>query len=130
VSLTTIHIKKEGSKVNVSGNEKEGFTLTLIISFGGIMLRPILTAKGKTNRSLKKYELNDKQILGTYSNNDWINNGIMKFILEEIYKNTKGKKSVLLLDQFSSHTNDFIIEESKQRNIELIFVPKGLTYKY
>ena len=45
VSLITIHIKGEQSKVNVSGNEKEGFTLTLIISYDGNMLIPILTAK-------------------------------------------------------------------------------------
>ena len=48
-----IHIKGEQSKVNILGNEKEGFTLTIIISYGGIMLIPILTAKGKQNYPLK-----------------------------------------------------------------------------
>lgn len=129
VSLTTIHIKGEQSKVNVLGNEKEGFTLTLIISYGGIMLIPILTAKGKTKNSLKKYKLND-EILGTYSNNGWVNNGIIVLALEEIYINTKGKSSVLLLDQFTIHTSEFVENEAKKRNIELIFVPKGLTSKY
>ena len=33
VSLITIHIKNEQFKVNISGDEKEGFTLTLIISY-------------------------------------------------------------------------------------------------
>lgn len=112
------------------GNEKEGFTLTLIISYGGIMLIPILTAKGKTKASLNKYDLNDDKILGTYSNNGWINNGIIKIALEQIYINTKGKSSILLLDQFKVHTDDFILDEAKKRNIKLIFVPKGLTYKY
>lgn len=130
VSLTTIHIKGEQSKVNVLGNEKEGFTLTLIISYGGFMLIPILTAKGKTKLSLKKYELDDDKILGTYSNNGWVNNGIIVLALEEIYKNTAGKPSALLLDQFTIHADDFIAEEAKKRNIELIFVPKGLTSKY
>lgn len=67
--ITTIHIKGEQSKVNILGNEKDGFTLTLIISSGGYMLVPILTAKGKTKLCLKKYNLNDTKILGTYSNN-------------------------------------------------------------
>ena len=62
VSLITIHIKNEQFKVNISGDEKEGFTLTLIISYGGDMLIPILTAKGKTKLCLKKYELDDAQI--------------------------------------------------------------------
>jgi hypothetical protein len=128
--LTTIHIKGEQSKVNILGNEKEGFTLTLIISYGGVMLRPILTAKGKTKLCLKKYNLDNDKILGTYSNNGWVNNGIIKIALDEIYSTTKEAQSALLLDQFSAHTDDFIKEEANKRNIELIYVPKGLTYKY
>ena len=68
--------------------------------------------------------------MGTYSNNGWVNNGIIKIALEQIYINTKGKQSVLLLDQFSAHTDDFIQNEAKKRNIKLIYVPKGVTYKY
>jgi len=33
-------------------------------------------------------------------------------------------------DQFTIHTDEFISTEAKKRNIELIFVPKGLTSKY
>jgi hypothetical protein len=130
VSLTTIHIKGEQSKVNITGNEKEGFTLTLVISYGGNMLIPILTAKGKTKLCLKKYNLNEDKILGTYSNNGWVNNGIMRIILEQIFINTNGNASVLLLDQFPVHVDDFVKDEAIKRNIKLIFVPKGLTSKY
>lgn len=94
------------------------------------MLLPILTAKGKTNGCLKKYKLEENKIVGTYSNNGWVNNGIIKLALEEIYKNTKGKNSVLLLDQFAVHISDFIKREAETKNIKLIFVPKGLTHKY
>ena len=52
------------------------------------MIIPILTAKGKTNLCLKKYDLDDTKILWTYSNNGWTNNGIMKISLEQIYKQT------------------------------------------
>ena len=116
--------------MNILGNEKEGFTLTLIISYGGFMLIPIMTAKGKTNNCLKKYNLDDAKIFGTYSNNGWVNNGIMKIALETIYNNTNGKESVLLLDQFPVHISDFFKDEAKKRNIELIYIPKGLTSKY
>ena len=94
------------------------------------MLIPIITGKGKTKRCLNKYNLDKNKILGTYSNNGWVNCGIISIALEEIYKNTKGKPSVLLLDQFSAHTNDYIKEEVNKKNIKLIYVPKGLTYKY
>ncbi len=91
MSLTTIHIKGEQSKVNMDGNEKEGFTITLIICYSGDVLIPILTAKGKTKLCLKKYDLDDKKINGTYSNNGWVNNGILKIALEQIYTKTGGK---------------------------------------
>ena len=116
--------------MNVYGNEKEGFTLTLTISRAGDMLIPILTAKGKTDRCLRKYELDTTKILGTYSNNGWVNNGIIKILLEQIYINTQGVQSALLLDQFPAHVNDFIKQEAKNKNIKLIYVPKGLTSKY
>jgi hypothetical protein len=126
------------------------------------MLIPVLTAKGKTKLCLKKYGLDETKILGTYSNNGWVNCGIMKIILEKIYETTKGQKSVIillifvlwvncgimkiilekiyettkgqksviLLDQYKSHCDEFIKEEAKKKNIKLLYVPKGLTYKY
>ena len=94
------------------------------------MLKPILTVKGKTKLCLKKYNLEEEKILGTYSNNGWVNNGIIKIALDEIYNTTNGAPSALLLDQFTIHTDDFVKEEAKKRNIELFFVPKGLTSKY
>ena len=130
MSLTTIHIKGEESKVNIYGNEKEGFAITLIICYDGDILIPILTAKGKTKLCLKKYNLDDTKINRTYSNNGWVNNGILKIALDQIYTKTKGKNSVLLLDQYPVHISDFIKEEAKKKNIKLIYVPKGLTYKY
>jgi hypothetical protein len=93
------------------------------------MLKPILTAKGKTKNCLNKYQLNN-EIIGTYSNNGWTNVGILKIILNLIYETTNGRKSCLLLDQFPSHTDEYIKEYATEKNIELIYVPIGLTYKY
>jgi hypothetical protein len=38
--------------------------------------------------------------------------------------------SALVLDKFSAHTSEFIIEYAKEKNITLIFIPEGMTYKY
>ena len=35
-----------------------------------------------------------------------------------------------VLDPYSSYRSDFIKEEGKSKNIELIYVPVGLTSKY
>lgn len=123
----TIKIKgDDNSKINIGGNNKSGFTLVLTISAAGLFLKPILISKGKTKRSLKKFNVNDK-ILGTYSNNGWINRGIMKIALNNIHNITKGKRAVLLLDQFKVHTDEFVLKEATKLNIKLIFVPIGKT---
>jgi len=57
-----------------------------------------------------------------------VNYGIIKVALKKITNVQKVNFVVLLLNQFSSHTNDYIKEKNK--NIKLIYVPKGLTCKY
>jgi len=87
-SITTIHLKNTNrAKVHINGNDKEGFTLVLIISAIGKILKPIIIAKGKTKRCLSKFQLID-DMLGTYSNNGWNNCGIMKIIIDHLYKRT------------------------------------------
>ena len=130
VSKTTIHIKgTDNAKINVNENEKEGVTATLIVNASGLMLKPIIIAKGKTKRCLKKYNLDDR-VIGSYSNNGWMNGGIMKILIDSIYEKTANKKTCLLLDQHPTHTTDFVKEYALTKNIELIYVPKGYTYKY
>ena len=95
----TIKIKGDDNhKIKIGGNDKMGFTMLLIITASGKFLKPILVTKGKTKRSLNKFNLND-DIIGTYSNNGCVNNGILKIALKSIHEITKGKKSVLLLDK-------------------------------
>ena len=78
---------------------------------------------------MKKYDLNN-DVVSTFSNNGWTNCGILKLALEQIYMYTKGKDAVLLLDSFPAHKDKFISNEAQKLNIQLIFVPEGLTYKY
>ena len=118
VSSTTIHIKgTDNAKININNNEKEGVTTTLIINASGQILKPIIIAKGKTKLSLKKYNLND-QVIGTYSNNGWMNGGIMKILIDTIYEKTLNKKACLLLDQHSRHTTNFVKDYALSKNIE------------
>ena len=48
-------------------------------------------------------------------------------VLDEICKITKGENSVLLLDNFDSHTTDNVKQYAKNKNIHLIYVPNGMT---
>jgi len=129
-SSTTIHIKGTGSaKININGNDKEGFTLKLIINRAGLLLPPIVIAKGRTNICLRKYDIPDN-IIGTYSNNGWTNYGIMIIALDQISKVTNGRDSVLVLDKYPAHVGTVIEEYAALKKIKLIYIPTGLTYKF
>jgi hypothetical protein len=118
----------ESTQIAYVGNEKQGFTSILCVSAAGCLLKPIVIKKGKTARSLTKVEL-PENFMKCYSNSGWINCGILKILLDDINKHAKGEPAILILDQYSTHTDDYIINEAKKLNIKLIFVPAGLTGK-
>lgn len=129
-SQSTIGIKgSESTKIIYNGDDKKGFTAVLTISAEGTFLKPIVITKGKTANSLNKLNLNKDKIIGCYSNNGWINNGIMKIVLEQIHEKTKGEKSYLILDQYPAHKTDFVKGEALNKNINLIYIPVGMTSK-
>ena len=129
VSSTTIHIKgTDNAKIKVNGNEKEGVSTMLTITANGKMLKPIIIAKGKTNTCLRKYKLKDN-VIASYSNNGWMNQGIMKLLIDDINKNSNNNYACLLLDQYSSHCTEYIKTYALSKKIKLIYVPKGYTYK-
>ena len=122
-------IREKGSdttKIKCKENFKESFTLGLTISLGGSFLRPIIVAKGKTQRSLKKFNL-DENVIGTCSKSGWVNEDIILILLDEIYKKTKGENSVLLLDKHDSHKTSKVRKYAIDKNIHLIYVPEGMT---
>lgn len=128
--FTTIGIKgSDSTKILYNGNAKNGLSVALIISAAGNLLKPIIIGKGKTKRCLEKLNLT-KSVIGCFSNNGWMNNGIMNIVFDSINISNEGKPSVLLLDQYPSHNNEYIIKEAAAKNITLLYVPVGLTYKY
>jgi hypothetical protein len=122
-------IGSECTKLDCKENLKEKPTIGLTISLGGAKLKPLLITKGQTEKCLKKYDLTD-EIIGTRSDKGWINCDCLKLILDQIAKKTKNEKSLLLLDQYKVHKIDEIKLNAKKRNIELLYVPTGMTYKY
>ena len=129
-SATTVRPRGSGpAKISTPNNEKEGCSVAITASAAGILLKPVVIAKGKTNRALIKFKLADN-FIGAYSNNGWMNNGIMKLIIDHIFSKSNNKKSVLLIDKHPSHTSDFIKEYASAKNIYIFYVPVGMTSKY
>ena len=129
VNTTFGHTGAESTQIHYNGNDKNGFTTAFCVSAAGVLLDIIVVKKGKTQRCLNSLICPDT-FVKCYSNNGWMNSGIMVVILDLICKNAEKKPSVLVLDKHGSHDNDFVKEEAKKRNIKLIYIPSNLTFKY
>jgi hypothetical protein len=90
----------------------------------------MIITKGKTDRCLTKFNIKNDEVIGIYTKNGWSNETCIKLVLDQIAKKTDCENSVLLLDQYPSHTTDDIKNYAKERNIKLQYVPTGLTSKY
>lgn len=121
----------ENRPVTTNINPKSGNTAIFLISAIGKFYEPIIVLKGKTNRSLKKIDIIENNLIHKkYSKNGWINNHIMLFILNLICEITEKNESLLILDKYSVHVSDEIKNKAKQLNINLLYVPEGGTSKY
>ena len=132
VNIPKTAIRPRGSdsvKIKYKENFRETFTLGLTISTNGKKLKPILVTKGKTDRCLNKFCL-DNKIIGTYTDSGWVNDSIILILLDEIYKTTKGNTSVLLFDNHDSHKSERVKESAMSKNIILIYIPDGMTSVY
>jgi hypothetical protein len=90
----------------------------------------LIVTKGKTERCLNKFNIDKNKVIGTFTNSGWTNEDCIKLVLDQIAKRTNCDNSLLLLDQYSSHTTDDIKNYAKERNIQLLYIPIGLTSKY
>ncbi len=127
---TAIRIKNSDyTKIDCKNNLKEKHTFGLTISKGGSFLKPILIAKGTTQRCLKKYKLNDS-IIGTYNRKGWANEKCIMIVLNQISSITNNDESLLLMDQYRSHITQKVLDYAKSKNINILFIPVGLTSIY
>ncbi len=127
-SLVSLRRKKRYYKQ--IGNVKEGYTATYIISASGIFLPPVITLKGKTKKVFKKISsIDSTKIINTFSRTGWITESIMISILNKIKIYTNNEKCVLILDNYSIHKTENVINYAKKLNIELFFIPPNMTHK-
>lgn len=130
-NLVIGHIGAENRKIISNVDPKTGFTAVFLISAAGIFHKPLIIFAGSTPKCLEKSgQCDDRHVFRKFTANGWIRADIIMFLLYQIYKITKGKRSVLILDQFSVHTEKCVQITAAKLKIKLIFVPVGATSKY
>ena len=128
---TIAHVGTESVRIRKVGNEKEQLTAMLAVTVGGAKLKPMIIAKGTTQLCLRRFNLNDREIIGAFSSNGWMNSKLMvKFLEDSILQYTQGRPCALSLDDFRAHWSEEVTEFAAANNIELVHISAGITGEY
>jgi len=120
-------INSKTPRILSEGDKKQSITVLPTISANGSKLPLVVVGKGKTDRSLNKYELGNN-IVGYYTESGWTTEKTMLDYLDDIIvPYTKKKPCALLLDSFGAHFTELVKDKAEQLNIELIKIPESQT---
>ena len=113
-----------------TGAHKRRFTITLACTASGEMLTPFVTFKAKTDHCLKKIVYKESEIIVTTQDNGWMDHSLMmKWIQKVLWKYTKGRHALLVLDAFKGHTKEDVLAKLSEKNITYMVIPGGCTSK-
>ena len=105
-------------------------TAVPIVAADGTKLKATFVKKGLTERSVRNCLKSDR--LMCWSENGWVNNGVMLQIIEQVIVPhvRPPSRSCLIMDSFSAHQTECIRDKLDRINCELVIVPEGQTGKY
>ena len=110
--------------------QSNGITAVPIVAADGTKLKATFVKKGLTERSVRNCLKSDR--LMCWSDNGWVNNGVMLQIIEQVIVPhvRPPSRSCLIMDSFSAHQTECIRDKLDRINCELVIVPAGQTGKY
>ena len=117
-------------KIQSVQNEKLTLTAIATIDANGSKLPLWIIAKGKTNRSEKKFGKSNENLIFTHTERGWANDEVLISYLEWIHNKANGEPCALVWDIFPAHQAENVKLKAQELQIELIFVPAGGTSKY
>ena len=110
--------------------QTNGITAVPIVAADGTKLKATFVKKGLTERSVRDCQKPDR--LMCWSDNGWVNNGVMQQIIDQVIVPhvRPPSRSCLIMDSFSAHQTECIRDKLDRINCELLIVPAGQTGKY
>ena len=124
---------KEEVDAQLPDDYRKSFTAIATISADGSKLPPLFLAKGSSNKCEKQFDgmkssPDDYFIFHSQGGNT--DNEAMLFYLRLVNKWMKNQNCVLILDRYSSHMSEPVLEEAEKLKIKLIFIPTSATDKF
>jgi hypothetical protein len=119
--------------VKVDANVKSAFTVMASITANGETLPLYMLAKGKTAVCEKQLEAINENVI-FHSQSGWMTIDVMEKYFEflrqtmtDTFKIAPRQKLLLVLDVYAAHRNAELVKLAGQHNIELLFIPAGMT---
>ena len=125
--LTWSETGSDNVKIFFNGDSKQSITVMAGIKADGTKLPLFIIAKGTSDRAEKN--LGDISYhMSSRSKNGWTTETTFKDYLEFLRKHfNDNEKIYLIVDLYKAHHTQQILEYANQLNIDLIFIPAGLT---
>ncbi|KAI5151365.1 hypothetical protein ENBRE01_2090 [Enteropsectra breve] len=130
IGSRTIAFKGEKNiEVITTGHTKTRLTVVLCISKSGQMLKSLVILKGLKN--VPKCSVPNNLFVTTASKGS-MNSTIMKTWINTYFDNVgpfrQCSDSLLIMDEFSSHKNEEILNILQARNVQTVFIPPKSTH--
>jgi len=131
--IVTTHVKQRSDQPKIKNyvNSNQRVSIGCLITEKGEKLPPIINVKGTSPRCIHKFgsqALNNPKVC--YTKTSWFHEETMFKVLDTIHEHSHGKRSLCIWDSYKPHQQKTIIDYAKKLNIEILFVPSGLTGRY
>jgi len=121
---------KEKMRVFSDANPKTKISLLPTITADGERLPLAWIHKGTTTRCLQSFFNIQKNVYSYFSENGWMNSGLMvRYLREIIQPYLNGRPGALIMDHYRAHWTDEVLKCADDMKLQLIKVPKGMTDK-
>ena len=107
-------------------------TAVLMVTAAGEKLPTLFIKRGTTPACISKLRTTPASALG-YSADGWMNGDVMKMIIDSWHARAVARPGIhnghcaLILDQYSAHKSQEVVDYAESKDVYLIFVPVGTT---
>jgi hypothetical protein len=116
-------------KLQATTGEKLSLTAFGVISAAGEKLPLWVIAKGKTERSLRKFgEI--PGVVFKFSESGWATEQLILEFIEWLSVQVNEEPCMVIMDVYPTHRTERVKEKAFEKNIEILYVPAGGTSKY
>ena len=111
------------------GNEKEKISIANTVSAAGDKLTPIVIKKGTSDVCVRHLHL-PPSVIGLHTPNGWCDWTVMHKVIGLVSTFVHNQEAMLVVDSYGAHRTEKVDKYARHNNVEMFFVPAGMTSEY